>query len=169
MLVQRHYTLAQLKQHFAKSNMDRQWAQLLQAKPRFHQYLWSAFGSLTKRKEIPSTDDSFFRLRTALLTLVTVLGVDAATEIMTVGQNPVLLSLFNIEELILHRNLVENHLDLHMLLCATAVRAISYNQTFDAPNRVMTQLLNEFEFLRPVRRNVVRSLYNVGVGIPEFD
>lgn len=169
MYLRHHVSKADLKDHFRSRNMDEQWRKITRSHPHFFAAVWSTHSTLVKHGVIQKTDANFKRIRNGLITLIWALGYNAVTEILAVGQIPALRALMDIENQLLHevlggRDKDATYFNIGVALSTAVVKAISYDQSFEKSSVFTRRLVDEFEFIKPIRQAVINTAIGSGLG-----
>lgn len=146
-MIRRRFHREEMKQHFNSGHLDCVWATLTHERPFYYSAVWRTLASqLCKRKLMEEgwcQDEGFTRLRNGLITFQWALGHDLTTELIGIGQIPMLISLMDIETPMLDVDNVNECVDLQAVLLLVATRGIAQAQTFLDPNLFMVTLLDE--------------------------
>ena len=164
MLARTHFSYSSLIQHYQSDHLQASWSALVTKRPQYFRAVWSAtqscFCQQMALQKAWNLDTLHLHLREGLLTFHWALGERLTTELLAIGQNPMLRSLMTLREsLITEARDVENF-DLQTLLLLLVTQEIAQAQTFIAPTVYLQELLEDLylerEFYTQVETVAVR-------------
>lgn len=146
MLARTLFNCGNLIEHYHPDRLQASWSALVTKRPQYFRAVWSAtqscFCQQMALQKSWNLDTLHLNLRDGLLTFHWALGEKLTTELLAIGQNPMLRSLMTLKETLIEEANLVDHFDLQTLLLLLVTQEIAQAQTF-VPSTVYLQELLE--------------------------
>ena len=169
MFVRKLFKRQEIQELCSSDKLNELWSDLVYRKPGFFDMCWEVYDSQECRSRVEREkgweydNDSYLRVRDALLFLTYVLGDNLTTELLTIGRNPLLVSMMDIRKPILKGSNSSKRIDLQAVLLLVGLDSISVYQTFDDPNNFRTTLIQELSVEESFKDLLLELVLKVGM------
>ena len=164
MLARTLFNYGSLIEHYQPDHLQASWSALVRKRPQYFRAVWSAtqscFCQQIALQKVWNLDTLHLNLRDGLLTFHWALGERLTTELLAIGQNPMLRSLMTLRETLIEEASEVNNFDLQTLLLLLVTQEIAQSQTFTSSTVYLQELLEDLhlekEFYSQVEAIAVR-------------